>query len=225
MTNEFTPKQLNITSALGREKAEARLTVYGDSMAREGSIAIKQAWYLVQHTDVTGRMNGDGAMAYRRLSGYQLAKLVCEVANQNIMGADVTAYMYKFMGISLEVAEVVEPVYLIANNVIDTDPIEHGEKAEVIDDLRERVAIGEQLHGYQVLMMRGDELIESLRADNWLAWYDKATPAPTLATASLLVCSHCVPQQYARDASMHRLHCGQHAALRHAANPRATCYR
>jgi hypothetical protein len=108
MANEFTPKQLNITSALGREKAEARLTVYGDSMAREGNIAIKQAWYLVQHTDVTGRMNGEGAMAYRRLSGYQLAKLVCEVANQNIMGADVTAYMYKFMGISLEVAAVVE---------------------------------------------------------------------------------------------------------------------
>lgn len=109
MASEFTPKQLNITPALGREKAEARLTVYGDSMAREGNIAIKQAWYLVQHTDVTGRMNGEGAMAYRRLSGYQLAKMVCEIANQNIMGADVTAYMYKFMGISLEVAAVAEP--------------------------------------------------------------------------------------------------------------------
>lgn len=184
MAQEFTPKQLNITPALGREKAEARLTVYSE---RAENFAVKQAWYLVQHTDVTGRMNGEGAMAYRRLSGYQLAKLVCEIANQNIMGADVTAYMYKFMGISFVVVETA-PRYLVINNVFDTDIQEYEDELGVMDFLREVEIEDGNPADFLVQKLAAQNLDYSINGQTWLAEYapiivDTAPSTPEAAQA------------------------------------------
>lgn len=67
----MTVHDLRIAARTDRVLAEARLTV-----AAERDPALDRALYAVRRADFTGRINGTAALALRRMSGYQYAKLV-----------------------------------------------------------------------------------------------------------------------------------------------------